>query len=1016
MNITLNKGIHRSPSLSVDGELDYMMDLLPRDGDLRNLPAPEPLDLTLDDGDRLLGIHHVDAGKHYVVSSDDGRSLAYYNENGTKIPITTLTEGRVDGMTAMGNVLVFRICGAERSDLSDLSDQSDLSDNFSTVYAIWREGAYAFLGGSFPQVDIQFRLRNIYVQTFNPGEETGILIEPSDRTETTEFAEVVAPTPVTTPEFSHETVFALSPSRPLEQSTTYKVVTTRVTGKQSTPFSVYLCYTDSTRVYAAFSTAANDLHPYAVFTTDGSKTVDHLEFVLWANGKQTKSLSVTLLKGTATATGHLFADTPENFTALTGLANTFISKYATQENKFMYPFFVRYALKMYDGTYVCPSPPCLMLPNRGLTPMVWTLGGTDGRPWDTYVSAVVSQLKYRLLRKTALDAWKDLVTDVAIAVSSPVWSYNQGAEWKAGENLVELRRIDAADDRRADDTWSYGYFDNGDGTSSATWLFKQHNSLSTTSAPQLFSIRLPSFTERQQAESLTGKANFYIVKEIAVDQLPDVDEWSDVEMDSNTLSTLENRRRLPDNPLSLSPRSGACMTVYNGRLVIADVTDRKFHGHLPALLQGLSGTYVNSSAQRATLNLTKAIVRYVEDGEAHTLCVGDLPRHTNEAPFFWFYYPSSNAQSVRLWQNDLTNRWRRAELRLQPHPLLSGACWFDNFNEPEWTDWTSYASLTAAEKAEADMADTYAIVRYPNKVHQSGVNNPFAFSAEQTSRVGETTVVGMAAATQALSQGQFGQFPLYAFCHDGIWALSLAQDGAFVAVHPVSRDRCLSPRGIVQADRSVVFATDQGLKQIAGSEIRVLASQLDGLSADVSLLSGVDESFDTLVAEVPPDFRQSLAEAVMAYDYPNGLLHVYVGESAFHYVVSLSNGEVTLSSAVSCPSAVVNDYPDTLVQQGGHLLRFSNGCGFVCRKGLLLTRPLSFGSILKLKRMTDLRVLWRQTDAASSVRVAVFASNNRRVWWRMRSLHGHSYRWFRIALFTEMNDYERVEGMVVEGS
>ena len=86
------------------------------------------------------------------------------------------------------------------------------------------------------------------------------------------------------------------------------------------------------------------------------------------------------------------------------------------------------------------------------------------------------------------------------------------------------------------------------------------------------------------------------------------------------------------------------------------------------------------------------------------------------------------------------------------------------------------------------------------------------------------------------------------------------------------------------------------------------------------------------------------------------------------------------------------------------------------RKGLLLTRPLSFGSILGLKRMTDLRVLWRQTDAASSVRVAVFASNNRRVWWRMRSLHGHSYRWFRIALFTEMNDYERVEGMVVEGS
>ncbi len=1008
----LNKGIHRTPSLAADGELDYMMNLLPSGGDIRNLPPAVPLPFMLDEGDILLGVHHVDGEKHYVVRNADGKSLAFYNQEGTaRTPITTLTDGRVDGMVVMGNVLVVRLAGYQEG---DLPNQSDLSFDFSTAYVIWREGTYAFLGTTFPQVDIQFRLRNIYVQTFNPGEETGIVIESSDRTETTEFEEVVAPTPVTTPEFSHETLFNITPAQPLEKATTYKIVTTRVTGKQATPFSVYICHTDSTRVYAAFSTAANDLHPFALFTTDATKTVDHLELVLWANGRQTKSLTVTLLKGTATATGHIFADTPENFMAITGMANAFISKYATLENKFMYPFFVRYALKMYDGTYVCPSPPCLMLPNRGLTPMVWTLGGTDGRPWDTYVSAVVSQLKYRLLRLSGVDVWKDLVTDVAIAVSLPVWSYNQGAEWKAGENLVRLRRVDTDDERRADDTWSYGYFDNGDGTSSATWLFRQNNSLSTTEAENLLTISLPSFSHQQQSENLMQCANFYIVKEIPLDQLAETGVWEDVEMDANTLLTLENRRQLPDNPLTLSPRSGACMTVYNGRLVIADVTDRKFQGHQPVLLQGMSGTYVNSSSQRATLNLTKAIVRYVEDGAAYTLCVSDQSRLTNEAPFFWFYYPSVNAQSVTLWQNDLTNRWRRAELRLRPHSLLSGAFWFDNFNEPEWTDWMTHDSLSEEWKAEADLADTNVTVRYANKLHQSGVGNPFAFSVELTNRVGETAVLGMAAATQALSQGQFGQFPLYAFCRDGIWVLSLADNGSFEAVHPVSRDRCLSANGMAQTDRAVVFATEQGLKIINGAEIRLLAAQLDGMAADVSLLSGVDTAFDQMVVSLPQDFKQTLQAATIAFDYPSDLLHLYVGSSDFHYVISLANGEVTLSNELNRPEAVVNDYPDTLIQQEGRIFRFSNACSLNRRKGILLTRPLSLGSLTKLKRMNDLRTVWRQYDPDSSVRVAVFASNNRRVWWRMRSLKGHSYRWFRIALFSEINDYERLEQLLVE--
>ena len=503
-----------------------------------------------------------------------------------------------------------------------------------------------------------------------------------------------------------------------------------------------------------------------------------------------------------------------------------------------------------------------------------------------------------------------------------------------------------------------------------------------------------------------------MVREIPIDELPEVGEWNDVEMEEHMLTALETRRLLDDNPLSLSLRGGGCMYVYNQRLVLADITSRQFCGHCPALMQGKAGTEVNSASGRTTLRLTKAIVSYVEEGVGHTLCVADRPQTANEMPLFWFYYPSVNAQSAVIWQNDQTNRWRRAELRLAPHKLLSGAFWFDNFNEPEWTDWMPYLSLDEAWRREVDMEDHGAVLHHGNKIHQSGVHNPFAFLPELTNTVGETQVMSLAGVTQALSEGQFGEYPLYAFCLDGIWAIQVAADGAFAAIRSLSRDRCLSADSVVQTDGAVAFATAQGLKLLSGAAICRLSAPLDGWAADVELLNGLDEAFNPLVADVAKDFNRELEHCFMAFDYPNNLLHVYAGTASYHYVLSLGSGEWTLSDDVCCPLAVANDYPDTVVQDGQVLRKFSNVCSEQRLKGILLTRPIDMGSPTALKRMKDMRVLWRQIAEGSSVRAAVFASNNRRVWWRMRSLNSHSYRWFRIALLTDINDFERVEGVV----
>ena len=996
------KGIHRSPSTGSDGELDYLMNLTVQDGELLTMPRMEETGLTMADGDRLMCVHIVggsEDGHHFVAVSAQGNGIAWYDTDGNREVVEGTAGITPTSIKPMGNFLVVS------------------TEDEPASYAIWRDREYQWLGSSLPQIDLQFCLRNVYVQSFRPGEETGITIESSGHTETTEFAQVVAPTPLTTPQFDEDTRFVITPSQPLARGVTYKVVTSRLTGTQSTPFTVTLRFSDNTEAYAAYSTAAHEEHPYALFTTPADKDVVEVVLSLWANGRQSKSLSVTLLKGTATDVGHVLADTPENLNALLGVANAFVDKYSRGENKFMFPFFVRYALRMYDGTYICPSPPCLMMPNRGVAPLIWTFGGTDGQAWDVYVSAVVSQLRYRLLNSSDLDRWKDLVTGLAIAVSSPVYTYNQGAEWKAGEGLVRLRRLDLSDEENPEDTWSYGWFDSGEGTCSATYLFNRHNSIQSQSR-EMYRICLPEFTNEQIEESVRAKAHFYIVKELGVDKLPSSDGWEDVPMDTGALEALETRRRIDDNPLTLNSRGGRVITVYNSRLVTGDVSEHLFQGYKPAQMQGMSGSQVNGAAGRTVVSGAKAVVTYADGGRSHRLCAIDQASRVNAAPLMWFYYPSAAAKRARVWQRDLTARWRCADLPLRSHPLLDGAFWFDNFNSAVWSEWRPYALLSDEEKEEVSMQERSAVVRSTSMICQSAVHNPFAVSAALSNHVGEGAVTALASSTHALSQGQFGQFPLYAFCTDGIWALSVAGDGTFASVQPVSRDCCANAASVVPTDRSVVFCTSQGLKAIYGSQVRLLSEALDGPAEGAELLRGVVREFDPLVVDEDKDLAHTLQSCTVAYDYPNHALHIFTPEGngsgvALHYVLALSSGEFSLCSEAVQPDAVVGCWPDTLVQEGSRVMRFSaKRRADRLTKALVLTRPLDFGTAVGRKWLCDLRVLWRQRNTESSLRVALFGSNDRIHWWRLRSLNSLSCRWFRIALFASLSDHDRIEGIL----
>ncbi len=75
-----------------------------------------------------------------------------------------------------------------------------------------------------------------------------------------------------------------------------------------------------------------------------------------------------------------------------------------------------------------------------------------------------------------------------------------------------------------------------------------------------------------------------------------------------------------------------------------------------------------------------------------------------------------------------------------------------------------------------------------NVMKVSAVDNPFYFPAKNTYTPSHEDIQAVCSNTVALSQGQFGQHPLYVFCKDGIWAMAVDASGnvTYAAAYPLS--------------------------------------------------------------------------------------------------------------------------------------------------------------------------------------------------------------------------------------
>lgn len=265
------------------------------------------------------------------------------------------------------------------------------------------------------------------------------------------------------------------------------------------------------------------------------------------------------------------------------------------------------------------------------------------------------------------------------------------------------------------------------------------------------------------------------------------------------------------------------------------------------------------------------------------------------------------------------------------------------------------------------------IIREPNKMKVSEVSNPMMFSNASTYQIGSGTILNMATNAMRVSEGQFGQYPLYVFTTKGIYAMNVGgAEAIYTSMHaPVSFDLPVS-KHLCSTNNGVVFVSERGIKFITGGQqVTLLTSDLEtsNIGMHLNFKNKLDD--EVLIIDEKEDFLNILSEIDnLAFDPIENEIIISVKDFEYNYVINLTNGMIWLSSE-KFHTVVKNSYPDLLVARDTVMISYKEKGEDQANVNIQL-RPIKFGDggVKQLSRL----VLDGNIDLFGTCWLGVFSS------------------------------------------
>lgn len=666
--------------------------------------------------------------------------------------------------------------------------------------------------------------------------------------------------------------------------------------------------------------------------------------------------------------------------------------YAKQQGYFVTPVFARSALRLYDGSYIYQSVPVLVgasdkefLSARGYL-------YNDNGSWrsDLLVKLTAAyQVRAYLRGDYDIEDWEDIVSSIDIFVSTDIHNPSMNAKITG----IRKNTDESTDGQRM-------YYD------------------------ILFSDDNEDLNSERIREEILSKSVFYKVATFDAKNTERLatsgyDLMSNKEFASQDY--LVTQPTLPDDYLSSNRKVAEGIFRYNNKVIMTGITQEITPGY----------PFVNGSTDHRDtyINMQKYTFRfYLRDPSNNVLTVVSRDYEGNmgisasgyERGYAWIAYPDTRCFRVDV-------KLERGEdvyyqtYAMEAHPRLN--CSFAYIGLDKQIGIDGGETLDPDEWSLAESR----LYKEDNVIWASLMDNPFVFPVN-----GRLTffseVIALANATIALSEGQFGQYPIYVFTKDGIWSVPVSDEGNFAASVPLSRDVLISKDAIQPIEQAIVFVSAQGVMLLQGSTVSCLSENMAGenfdLPEDLVTLLGENAALaplESAYTSVVP-FNQFIKSCRIAYDY-SGRRLIFFGGGSYAYVYRLTSQtwhKLSLLGQSVLFDAPLNSYPDCwIVMRDGQSYKvFDFSVEYDGRSnqqtlpGLIVSRPFDLDEPDVRKSITALRIRgkFNRLDA----KYVLLGSMDGIHWGILRSLRGGSYKLFRIAVLDDLSPEERITWIDVE--
>ena len=730
----------------------------------------------------------------------------------------------------------------------------------------------------------------------------------------------------------------------------------------------------------------------------------------------------------------------ENNNAVLGGVSSVMAE-CQKKGFFLNNFFVRYAFRLYDGSITMHSCPVLVVCSSDrMNPVVISQQTRDMDSWTVgkfEVYAPKFKLCYKsLMNGDELEKWSDIIKSVDIFITPEITNYN--ADGDVTIDTYHLNKTDGdlfGSSGYAERTFFIASTPTASLVNSTTPEYTKTfycDMLKETYADRnyLKIFKTPEFSETNGNDKYKSNADFHLLYSCELKKLPK--GFIQVPIEDEYLTTLSQREPMTDDNYSHDKLFAKTAFAYNSRINIANVCRIPFDGY--------NLTTIGPYCEKPDTNEGYTLYFYIRENGKEMVVSKSVVAGSLEYLSPFIFYPNPFVYKCVI---HLTTSGKYYELPMQPHDTLNGAYYFDGFyhgnvynmslttvlaDEPP-VDFPAYCNQISSGPTETELA-AEKIIEYPNKIYTADANNPFVFSSENVNSVGASEILALASITKALSAGQFGQFPLYAFTSEGVWALEPSSTGSIASMHPVTRDVCINASSITQIDDAVLFVTARGIMLLSGSETVCISDNINtNYPFDVSALKGMNrlDNQDALrlfgSAHIFDDFIKTCN---LIYDYSHQRVIVYprsltpdVKDVAYVYSLKSKTWammETSIAMSLNC-------YPYAIcIDASNNILNYSTEDKIVkaLSPQVMLTRPLKLDAPDILKTVDT--VIQRGKFQRGHVSSILYGSRDLINWslvWSskdhyLRGFRGSPYRYFRIALLCDLAEDESIYGATVQ--